>query len=160
MGLLGSSTQHALDCRVDVKLSCVFHSLHACLKDYTDEFCLVRMGGPNRLARLGKLLAPPCGEAAGNQKPSMSYVSPPMPTKTTPHFSTPLLLLLYNLQSPSLRMASIRIQIVNATCLAHKEVESVKNLGIFMVNLIQKYNISRFVTTYMCMCKSLKNSQH
>ena len=27
-----------------------------------------------------------------------------------------------------------------------------------MVNLIQKYNISRFVTTYMCMCISLTNA--
>ena len=27
-----------------------------------------------------------------------------------------------------------------------------------MVNLIQKYNISRFVTTYMCMCISLMNA--
>ena len=27
-----------------------------------------------------------------------------------------------------------------------------------MVNLIQKYNISRFVMTYMCMCISLTNA--
>ena len=27
-----------------------------------------------------------------------------------------------------------------------------------MVNLIQKYNISRFVTAYMCMCISLMNA--
>ena len=27
-----------------------------------------------------------------------------------------------------------------------------------MVNLIQKYNISRFVTTYMCVCVSLTNA--
>ena len=35
---------------------------------------------------------------------------------------------------------------------------NVRNLGIFMVNLIQKYNISRFVTAYMCMCISLMNA--
>ena len=34
----------------------------------------------------------------------------------------------------------------------------VRQLDIFIVNLIQKYNISRFVTAYMCMCKSLMNS--
>ena len=27
-----------------------------------------------------------------------------------------------------------------------------------MINLIQKYNISRFVTAYMCMCISLMNA--
>ena len=37
-------------------------------------------------------------------------------------------------------------------------LDSVRKLGIFMINLIQKYNISRFVTTYMCMCISLMNA--
>ena len=35
---------------------------------------------------------------------------------------------------------------------------NVRNLGIFIVNLIQEYNISRFVTTYMYMCISLTNA--
>ena len=34
----------------------------------------------------------------------------------------------------------------------------VRYLGIFIINLIQKYNISRFVTAYMCMCISLMNT--
>ena len=35
---------------------------------------------------------------------------------------------------------------------------AVRNLVIFIINLIQKYNISRFVTVYMCMCISLTNA--
>ena len=34
----------------------------------------------------------------------------------------------------------------------------VRNLGIFIISLIQKYNSSRFVTTYMCMCIFLMNA--
>ena len=34
----------------------------------------------------------------------------------------------------------------------------VRNLGIFIISLIQKYNISRFVTAYMCMCIFLMNT--
>ena len=34
----------------------------------------------------------------------------------------------------------------------------VRNLGIFIISLIQKNNISRFVTAYMCMCISLINA--
>ena len=35
---------------------------------------------------------------------------------------------------------------------------TVRNLGIFIISLIQKNNISRFVTAYMCMCISLMNT--
>ena len=35
---------------------------------------------------------------------------------------------------------------------------AVRELDIFIINLIQKYNISRFVTAYMCMCISLTNT--
>ena len=38
------------------------------------------------------------------------------------------------------------------------QYDFVRNLGIFIVNLIQKYNISRFVTAYMCMCIFLMNA--
>ena len=41
---------------------------------------------------------------------------------------------------------------------SHGLEENVRNLGNLMVNLIQKYNISRFVTAYMCMCISLMNA--
>ena len=34
----------------------------------------------------------------------------------------------------------------------------VRNLGIFIISLIQKYNISRFVTAYICMCIFLMNT--
>ena len=37
-------------------------------------------------------------------------------------------------------------------------VEVVRNLGIFIISLIQKYNISRFVIAYMCMCIFLMNA--
>ena len=37
-------------------------------------------------------------------------------------------------------------------------VNIVRNLGIFIINLIQKNNISRFMTTYMCLCISLTNA--
>ena len=35
---------------------------------------------------------------------------------------------------------------------------AVRELDIFIINLIQKYNISRFVMAYMCMCISLTNA--
>ena len=35
---------------------------------------------------------------------------------------------------------------------------SVRYLGIFIISLIHKYNISRFVTAYMCMCIFLMNA--
>ena len=35
---------------------------------------------------------------------------------------------------------------------------TVRNLGIFIISLIQKNNISRFVVAYMCMCISLTNA--
>ena len=35
---------------------------------------------------------------------------------------------------------------------------TVRELGIFMVNLIQKYNISRLVTAYICICIFLTNA--
>ena len=34
----------------------------------------------------------------------------------------------------------------------------VRNLGIFIISLIQKSNISRFVTAYMCMCIFVMNT--
>ena len=34
----------------------------------------------------------------------------------------------------------------------------VRKLGIFIISLIQKYNISRFMTVYMCMCIFLTNA--
>ena len=35
---------------------------------------------------------------------------------------------------------------------------SVRYLGIFIISLIHKYNISRFMTAYMCMCIFLMNT--
>ena len=45
-------------------------------------------------------------------------------------------------------------QIVQQMLILHP----VRNLGIFIISLIQKYNISRFVTAYMCMCIFLMNA--
>ena len=39
-----------------------------------------------------------------------------------------------------------------------EQQRDVRNLGIFIISLIQKNNISGFVTVYICMCISLTNA--
>ena len=57
----------------------------------------------------------------------------------------------------SFPMCSRKETFVQKSTYNHR-MSTIRNLGIFIISLIQKYNISRFVTAYMCMCIFLMNA--